>query len=133
MNVNIIQSQNDNTPPPPDHENILISDLDQLTPNVCNNMVLNNTLNYLTLEELTKLLNKIRHGGVISIYSLDITELAKAFYFDNIDIAQLSTLIANQQTQHSLMELKTFFEQQRYNIENASIKDLSFYLKVRRP
>lgn len=134
MNVNVIQNQNDNTSPSPDYESILVGDLDELAPNVCTNIVLNNnTLNCLTTEQLARLLNKMRHGGAISMSSLDAVELTKAFYFDKIDITQFSALISNQQTQHSLIELKTFFEQNRYNIENASISDLSFYLKVRRP
>jgi len=133
MNVNVIQNQNDNTPPPPDYENILVNNLDQLSPNICVDVVFNNTLNYLTTQQLTELLNKIRHGGTISIASSDVVELTKAFYFDRIDIAQFSALISNQQTQHSLIELKTFFEKNQYNIENASINDLSFYLKVKRP
>ena len=133
MNINVIQNQNDNTFAPPDYENISINDIDNLAPNVCTNIVLNNTLNYLTLEELNKLLGKIRHGGTISINSLDATEIAKALYFDKINIVQFSTLISNQQTQHSLLELKAFFEQQQYKIENAAIKDLFFYIKVQRP
>ena len=134
MNVNVIQNQNDNAPSPPDYENILVSDLGQLSPNICTDIMLNNnTINYLTTQQLTELLSKMRHGGTVSISSLDAVEITKAFYFDKINISQFSSLISNQQSQHSLIELKTFFEQNQYKIENAHINDLSFYLKVRRP
>jgi len=132
MNLNLILDSDQNNAPQ-NYENVLINDIDKIPPSICKNLLINNTLNYLTSDQFNLLLQKVRHGGVVSINSPDAMEMARALYWGEIDLHKLSSLTANNKTQHSLLEIKNIFEQSGYIIESASINNLSFYIEVKRP
>ena len=131
MQINLVN--NTETPSLEHHSNILPADLDKIPPNICTSVILNNTLNYLTHEQLVSLFGKIRHNGSITINSLDAMETARAMYLGEINVQQLSSLTTNHLTQHSLLEIKNLFEQHGYTIEIANIDNLTFYIKAKRP
>ena len=133
MNINLITTSPNEKETPPDHENLLISDLENIPSNICSSFIIDETLNALTNEQLELILKKIRHGGTISINSPDAIRLSKALYIGDIDITQFTSLVINSQSQHSILDMKTFFEQRGYNIETANINGLSFHIKVKRP
>ena len=132
MNINLITNTNEN-PTPEGYENVLINDIDKIPANICTNLVLNDTLNYLTNNQFQLLLGKIRHGGTIAIASPDAMEMAKALYWGQINLEKFSSLIIDNKSQHSLVEIKNFFEQSGYIIEAASINEFSFFIKAKRP
>jgi len=134
MNINLT-SPNITTPDIPNHNNISITEIDTIAANICTNVVINQTLNYFTYQQIQLLLNKMRHGGTIVINSIDAMELAKALYWGKIDLPKFSELTSNTVTQHSSMEMKTLFEQHGYIIDAAHVnaESLSFTIKVRRP
>ena len=131
MNLNVVTAQD--APLIADHENLLIGELDKLPASLCKSLTRNNTLNYLTNEQFKNLLSKIRHGGVISISAPDAMEIATALCWGQIDIAAFSSLTTNRASQYTLLEVKNIFEQHGYVVENASIQNLSFYIRARRP
>ena len=133
MNINLIVSTTDD-PPPPNHENILIANIDQIPPSACTNLIMNNVLNNLTQQQLELLTSKIRHGGTITMHSPDAMEMAKALYWETINVEKFASLIANTVTQHSMIEIKTFFEQRGYSIDTANISmdSLFFNIKAKR-
>ena len=133
MNINLIVSTTDD-PPPPNHENILIANIDQIPPSACTNLIMNNVLNNLTQQQLELLTSKIRHGGTITMHSPDAMEMAKALYWDMINLEKFTSLTANTVTQHSMIEIKTFFEQRGYSIDiaNTDTNSLFFNIKAKR-
>ena len=86
-----------------------------------------------TIFYIELILSKIRHGGTISISSPDAVRVSKALYVGDIDIPQFTSLIIDSKSQHSILDMKTFFEQRGYIIEMANVQGLSFYIKVQRP
>ena len=133
MNINLIVSTTDD-PPPPNHENILIANIDQIPPSACTNLIMNNVLNNLTQQQLELLTSKIRHGGTITMHSPDAMEMAKALYWETINLEKFTSLTANTVMQHSMLEIKTFFEQRGYSIDTANISmdSLFFNIKAKR-
>jgi len=117
----------------PEHQNILLNQLDTIPPSICTSIIVDHTLNYLTNDQLISLMKKMRHGSVITINSFDAMEIARALYWGELDIQKFSTMIANNQSQHSLIEMKTFFEQNGFVVQTASINGLSFNIKAKRP
>ena len=130
MNINLIVSTTDD-PPPPNHENILIANIDQIPPSACTNLIMNNVLNNLTQQQLELLTSKIRHGGTITMYSPDAMEMAKALYWETINVEKFASLIANTVTQHSMIEIKTFFEQRGYSIDTANTDTNSLFFNIK--
>ena len=133
MNINLIASTID-TSSPPNHENIPIANIDQIPPSACTNLIMNNVLNNLTQQQLELLTSKIRHGGTITMHSPDAMEMAKALYWETINVEKFASLIANTVTQHSMIEIKTFFEQRGYSIDTANTDTnlLFFNIKAKR-
>ena len=131
MNVNIVTDQNARSVE--NHENLLITEVDNLPDSLCKSVTLNNTLNYLTDEQFRQLLNKVRHGGIVSVSAPDVVEISTALCWGQIDVPTFSSLTANRVSQYSLLQIKNVFEQSGYIIEIASINNLSFYIKARRP
>ena len=133
MNINLIASTTDD-PPPPNHENIPISNIDQIPPRACTNLIIDNVLNNLTQQQLELLTSKMRHGGTITMHSPDAMEMAKALYWDMINLEKFTSLTANTVTQHSMIEIKTFFEQRGYSIDiaNTDTNSLFFNIKAKR-
>lgn len=133
MNINLIASATD-TSPPPNYENILIANIDQVPTSACTNLIIDNVLNKLTKQQLELLISKIRHGGTITIRSPDAMEMAKALYWNRINLDKFISLTANTVTQHSMLELKTFFEQRGYSIDIANVdtNTLFFNIKAKR-
>jgi len=130
MNINLIVSTTDD-PPPPNHENILIANIDQIPPSACTNLIMNNVLNNLTQQQLELLTSKIRHGGTITMHSPDAMEMAKALYWETINVEKFASLIANTVTQHSMIEIKTFFEQRGYSIDTANTDTNSLFFNIK--
>ena len=133
MNINLIASTID-TSSPPNHENIPIANIDQIPPSACTNLIINNVLNNLTQQQLELLTSKMRHGGTITIHSPDAMEMAKALYWETINLEKFTSLTANTVTQHSMIEIKTFFEQRGYSIDiaNTDTNSLFFNIKAKR-
>ena len=132
MNINLIR--NEDTEPVIDHQNILIENINNIPAASCQSLIMNDVLNYLTLEQFQILIQqKIRHGGRISISSVDAIRLASAFYRNEINIEVFTSLVKQTTTQHTLVELQQLFQNSGYVIESAGINSLSFFLKVKRP
>ena len=133
MNINLTASTTDD-PPPSNHENVPIANIDQIPPSACTNLVINNVLNNLTQQQLELLTSKMRHGGTITMHSPDAMEMAKALYWDMINLEKFTSLTANTVTQHSMIEIKTFFEQRGYSIDiaNTDTNSLFFNIKAKR-
>ena len=133
MNINLVADSSNAKEAPPDHQNISIADIENIPLNICSSFIINETLNALTNQQLEMILTKIRHGGTISINSPDAVKVSRALYIGDIDISQFASLMINTQSQHSILDIKTFFVQRGYNIEIANINGLSFYIRVKRP
>ena len=133
MNINLTASTTD-TPAPPNHENVLIANIDQVPASACTSLIINNVLNKLTQQQLELLTSKMRRGGTITIYSPDAMAMAKALYWETINLEKFTSLTANTATQHSMIEIKTFFEQRGYSIDiaNTDTNSLFFNIKVKR-
>ena len=133
MNINLTASTTD-TPAPPNHENVLFANLDQGPASACTSLIINNVLNKLTQQQLELLTSKMRHGGTITIHSPDAMEMAKALYWETINLEKFTSLTANTVMQHSMLEIKTFFEQRGYSIDTANISmdSLFFNIKAKR-
>jgi len=131
MNINLVL--NNDIPPIPDHQNILINDLDNVPTSACSSIVVHQTLNYLNGEELTKLISKLRHTGTISISSMDIIQATRDFYRNDLSLNDFSLLIANQKLQHTLLEIKQFLESQQLEVQYAGSQDLYFQIRAKRP
>ncbi len=131
MNINLVV--NTETPPIEGHENLLISEIDNLPASLCKSVALNNTINYLSPEQFQGLLAKVRHGGVVSVNAPDAMEVSSALCWGRIDINTFSSLTSNRLQQCTLLDTKALLEQHGYIVEVASIKDLSFYIRARRP
>tara|TARA_R100000808_G_C2146669_1_gene154607 strand:- start:1589 stop:1984 length:396 start_codon:yes stop_codon:yes gene_type:complete len=131
MNINLVL--NNDIPPIPDHQNILINDLDNVPASACSSIVVHQTLNYLNGEELTKLISKLRHTGMISISSMDIMQATRDFYRNDLSLNDFSLLIANQKLQHTLLEIKQFLESQQLEVQYAGSQDLYFQIRAKRP
>tara|TARA_R110000824_G_scaffold337384_2_gene523946 strand:+ start:1330 stop:1734 length:405 start_codon:yes stop_codon:yes gene_type:complete len=134
MNINLITPiPVDNATSPTDHQDILIGDIDKIPANVCKSLIINQSLNYLTNEQLSVVISKMRHGGSIQITSLDAMEIARALYWGEINIDQYSQLTSNSKAQHSLIEIKNIFEKNGFIIELVNRDSIHFYMKVKRP
>ena len=133
MNINLVKNPTPKENIPADYEDVLLNQIQTIPASICANISINHTLNYLTNDQLISLLGKIRHGGIISISSFDAMEIARALYWGEIDIQKFSSLIANSESQHSLLEIKSFFEQNGYVIDTAYLSGLSFNIKAKRP
>ena len=133
MNINLTTSTTD-AAAPPNHENMPIANIDQIPPSACTNLIINNVLNNLTQQQLELLTSKMRHGGTITMHSPDAMEMAKALYWETINLEKFTSLTANTVTQHSMIEIKTFFEQRGYSIDiaNTDTNSLFFNIKVKR-
>jgi len=131
MNINLITSPTDNDPPPPNHENVIITNIEQIPSNICKSIIINNSLNHMTYQQLELVLSKIRHGGILSIHSTDAIQIAKALYWGKMELSQFSSLVAHTVTQHSLIEIKTVLEQYGYIIDIANINPESFSFTIK--
>ena len=133
MNINLIASTID-TSSPPNHENVLIANLDQVPASACTSLIINNVLNKLTQQQLELLTSKMRHGGTITIHSPDAMEMAKALYWETINLEKFTALTTSAVTQHSMIEIKTFLEQRGYSIDiaNTDTNSLFFNIKAKR-
>ena len=89
MNVNLVMSND--TPVIENHQNVLMSELNSLPPRGCKSLILNHVINYLTDEQLQQILEKIRHGGSVSVTSPDAMEAASALHTGLIDMNLFST------------------------------------------
>ena len=130
MNINLIASTTDISPPP-NYENVLIANIDQVPASACTNLIIDNVLNKLTQQQLELLTSKIRRGGTITMHSPDAMEMAKALYWDKIKIDKFTSLTTNTVAQHSMIEIKTFFEQRGYSIDIANVDTNSLFFNIR--
>tara|TARA_R100000306_G_C4353663_1_gene131497 strand:- start:158 stop:553 length:396 start_codon:yes stop_codon:yes gene_type:complete len=131
MNVNLVATND--SPSIENHNNILIEEINNIPSRGCKSLILNHVLNYLTDEQLEEVLEKLRHGGSISVTSPDAMEASSALYWGTIDINTFSSLTAGRLKQYTILDVKNFFEQRGYSVETATIQDLSFHVKARRP
>jgi hypothetical protein len=115
------------------YENILTTEINKIAPNICTNVAIHNTLNYLTGDDLGMLIGKMRHGGTISIVSSDVMELAGALYLGHINTQQFSSFVVDNKAQYSVIDIKNFFESNGYVVESANVDNLHFNLKAKRP
>ena len=134
MKINLITSM-DNPPLVPDHDNITMDNIDQINNSICQSIILNNILKFLTQEQFESILRKIRHGGIITIYAPDIMEMSKALYWGTIDLPKFSSLVSHSVTYHTVKDIKNLLEQRGYIIEEANIntESLTFSIKAKRP
>ena len=133
MNINLTTSTTDSAAPP-NHENMPIANIDQIPPSACTNLIIDNVLNNLTQQQLELLTSKMRHGGTIIIHSPDAIEMAKALYWETTNLEKFTSLTTNTVAQHSMIEMKTFFEQRGYiiDIANTDTNSLFFNIKAKR-
>ena len=96
-------------------------------------LILNQTLQYLTKDQLQALLTKVRHNGMINISTLDILQLSAALYHGHINAETFSSMVEDTKTQYTLLDTKAFFEQQGYVVQTAGTQDFSFYIRAQRP
>lgn len=135
MKINLIRSISDNPPNVAEHDNVVIDQIDGIGNSICQSLILQDVLQYISLEQLKILLNKMRHGGAITIHCVDMFEVAKALYWGTIDVIGLSSLISGAISYHSVITTKSFLEQQGYIIEEAhvNVESFSFIIKAKRP
>lgn len=135
MKINLVRSVSDASDNVAEHNNIAIDQIDRIGNNICQSLILENILQYLSSEQIEILLSKMRHGGVITINCIDMLEVAKALYWGTIGIPDLSSLISGATTYHSAIATKTFLEQRGYVIEEVTINEETFFfiIKARRP
>ena len=131
MNINLIR--NNDAPSVQEHENVLIEQMDEIPPNACVSLILNQTLQYLTKDQLQALLTKVRHNGMINISTLDILQLSAALYHGHINAETFSSMVEDTKTQYTLLDTKAFFEQQGYVVQTDGTQDFSFYIRAQRP
>ena len=130
MNINLTASTTD-APAPPNHENVPMANIDQIPPSACTNLIIDNVLNKLTPQQLELLTSKMRRGGTITIHSPDAMEMAKALYWETINLEKFTSLTANTVAQHSMIEIKTFFEQRGYSIDTANTDTNSLFFNIK--
>jgi hypothetical protein len=131
MNINLVTTSE--APSVENYQNVLITEVNNVPLRGCKNVILNNSLNYLTHDQFIEVLGKVRHGGSISVTAPDIVEAASALYWGSIDTNTFSSLTSNRTQQYSVLDVKNLFEQEGYTIEIATIYDLSFHIKAHRP
>ena len=110
MNINLTASTTD-APAPPNHENVPMANIDQIPPSACTNLIIDNV--------------------TITIHSPDAMEMAKALYWETINLERFAALTTNTVTQHSMIEIKTFFEQRGYSIDIAHTDTTSLFFNIR--
>jgi len=134
MNINVLTEHADNPSSIPDYDNITIDQIDQMDNNICRAVMLNDVLRHLTQAQLESLLSKIRHGGLITIQSPDISALAKGLYWGYINLQTFSSLLSPSTTYHSALSVKNFLEPRGYLIEEIAVQtDTSiFTIKAKR-
>ena len=135
MKINLVKSISDTPPDVTEHNNIAIDQIDGIGNNICQSLIIQDVLQYLSLEQLEAVLSKMRHGGTITIHCIDMLEVAKALYWGTIDLSRLSSLMSGAITYHSAIATKSFLEQRGYIVEQANIntESLSFIIKAKRP
>ena len=131
MNVNVVMTED--APMVDNHQNFLVNQLEGVPQSACKSIVLNGNLGYLTDMQLKAVLTKIRKGGVISITASDAMEIATALCWGKIDINTFSSLTSNMQKQYGLMDVKHILEHNGYVEETATIQDLAFHIRAKRP
>ena len=134
MKINLVKSISDTSDNIPDHNNIAIDQIDEIANTICQSIIIENVLQYLSLEQLEIVLSKMRHGGTITINCIDMLEIAQALYWGKINLDQLSSLVSGSVRYHSIIETKNFLEQRGYIIEQAkiNIESFSFLIKAKR-
>jgi len=134
MNINLITSTTNNPTSIADHDNITINHIDKINNSICQSLVLNDVLRHLTQEQFETLLQKMRHGGRITIHSPDILEMAKALYWGTIDLSKFSSLISPAITYYSAIDIKRFLEQHNCTIEEITVdvESLTFMVRAKR-
>ena len=134
MKINLVKSISDTSDNIPDHNNIAIYQIDEIANTICQSIIIENVLQYLSLEQLEIVLSKMRHGGTITINCIDMLEIAQALYWGKINLDQLSSLVSGSVRYHSIIETKNFLEQRGYIIEqaNINIESFSFLIKAKR-
>lgn len=134
MKINLVKSISDTSDNIPDHNNIAIDQIDEIANTICQSIIIENVLQYLSLEQLEIVLSKMRHGGTITINCIDMLEIAQALYWGKINLDQLSSLVSGSVRYHSIIETKNFLEQRGYIIEqaNINIESFSFLIKAKR-
>ena len=131
MNLNLVVAEE--APAIADHENILLNQIENIPQHSCKSLVLQETLNYLTLEQFYTTLEKIRHQGVITISSPDAMAISTALCWGKINMETFSNLTSNRICQYTLLDTKSQLEQRGYAIEIANTNEMSFYIRARRP
>ena len=132
MNINLIRHKNADSVI--DHENVLIDNINNIPTAGCQSLIMNDVVNYISNEQLQMIIQgKIRHGGTISLSSVDAIRLTSAFYRNEINIEVFSSLVKETTSQHTLTELQSLFQNNGYVIESAGTNALSLFLKVKRP
>ena len=131
MNVNVVMTED--APVIDNHQNFLINQLEGVPQSACKSLVLNGNLGYLTDMQFKTVLTKIRKGGVISITASDVMEIATALCWGKIDVNTFSSLTSNMHKQYCLMDIKNILEHNGYVVETASIQDLVFHIRAKRP
>ena len=132
MNINLIRHKNADSVI--DHENVLIDNINNIPTAGCQSLIMNDVVNYISNEQLQMIIQgKMRHGGTISISSVDAIRLTSAFYRNEINIEVFSSLVKETISQHTLNELRDLFQNNGYIIESAGTNSLSLFLKAKRP
>ena len=109
MNINLIRHKNADSVI--DHENVLIDNINNIPTAGCQSLIMNDVVNYISNEQLQMIIQgKIRHGGTISLSSVDAIRLTSAFYRNEINIEVFSSLVKETISQHTLTELRDLFQ-----------------------
>jgi len=136
MNINLIMRADmpaEQTPSVDGCDNIAIDQLAQVPPSVCQFIRIDEqVVGYLSPPDLGVIVQKLRHGGTLSVSGPDAMEVATEFCWGHIDIQQFSNFISNRGIQHTRQDVQNVLQQAGLIIEASSTSQLIFNIRAKR-
>ena len=113
-----------------------VTNIDTIPDNSCNEIIINDLLDYLSYNESTNILdlliNKLCTNGSIIIQSVDLYQLATAVTFNDIDLDTTKiVLYQNKKAIYTLYDIESELKNRKLNIvEKKYINIFEYYIKA---
>ena len=133
MNVNIIIDQSKALP---DFENVLLinENLSAIPDSACNNIRLDNVIDFMSDKQMGTLLQKIRHNGSIDIKSTDAMTIISQMHIGSIEFDKGSPLLSSGRLRlTSAPFVKDSLEKQGFIVEFAGVGKTEYQVIAKRP
>jgi len=132
MQINLVKSNEDDKV---GYQNVPISSehINGIPDSVCTQMSLDHVIDYITENDFSTVLKKIRHKGEVEIRGVDAPEVFRKVSLGLLEFSHSLPLLAGKVRLTSMGGIRSVLEKMGFVTEIAALHESFYYIKAKRP